>query len=163
ERGSGDVHSGGNPPLPGHAAVLPRPALPGRARRRRHPAPLLPGLQSRARRHTGRGLEAPARLGDRVREGSLRPLAAALALLLAVAPGGQALARGMAPGPSLTYRLLARDIVIAADLWSPRPEILSAGYGFDGIIGVDGGEAEVRAAGGTWNTVSCTSGATPTR
>ena len=73
-----------------------------------------------------------------------------LALLLGAMPGGLVMARGIDPNPlpSLTYRLLARDIVIDADLWSPRPEILSAGYGFDGIIGVDGGETDVRVARG---------------
>lgn len=48
-------------------------------------------------------------------------------------------------------------------MFSPRPEIMSAGYGFKGIIGVEGGEAEVRAAGGTWNSVTCTSGDAPPR
>jgi len=55
------------------------------------------------------------------------------------------------------------DRLIAADLFSPRPEILSAGYGFEGIIGVDGGEAEVRAAGGTWQRLACAGGAAPPR
>jgi hypothetical protein len=97
----------------------------------------------------------------RIRLSPVRALAAILALLLFALPGGSATARGLVP--SLTYSLLARDIVIDADLWSPRPEILSAGYGFDGIIGVNGGEPEVRAAGGTWNTVTCTNGAAPAR
>jgi hypothetical protein len=56
---------------------------------------------------------------------------------------------------TLTFQLLHQDTIINADLWSAEPEILSAGYGFDHIIGVEGGEAEVRAAGGTWNTVTC--------
>jgi hypothetical protein len=87
-----------------------------------------------------------------------------VAILLCAMPGGEAMARGSVTViPSPTYRLLARDIIVNADLWSSRPEILSAGYGFDGIIGVDGGEAAVRAAGGTWNTVTCTNGTAPTR
>jgi hypothetical protein len=57
---------------------------------------------------------------------------------------------------AIPYRLLHQDVIINADLWADDPLILSAGYGFDGIIGVVGGEAEVRAAGGTWNTVTCT-------
>jgi hypothetical protein len=61
------------------------------------------------------------------------------------------------------YLLLHQDQIINADLWSDQPEILSAGYGFDGIIGIDGGEAEVRAVGGAWNTVECTSGEAPER
>lgn len=64
---------------------------------------------------------------------------------------------------TLTHRRLHQDTIINADLWSAQPEILSAGYGFDGIIGVEGDEAEVRAAGGTWNTVTCTNGAEPAR
>src|SRR5690349_21400967 len=66
-------------------------------------------------------------------------------------------------GTSLTFRLLHQDVIINADLWSDKPEILSAGYGFDGIIGVDGGEKEVRDAGGTWNTVTCANGQEPPR
>jgi hypothetical protein len=41
--------------------------------------------------------------------------------------------------------------------------MLSAGFGFDGIIGIDGGETEVRAAGGTWNRIICANGQTPER
>lgn len=63
----------------------------------------------------------------------------------------------------LTFRQLHQDIIINADLWSGQPEILSAGYGFDSIIGVDGGETEVRAAGGTWNSVICSNGEEPSR
>lgn len=55
------------------------------------------------------------------------------------------------------------DKLVCADLFSPQAEILSAGYGFEGIIGVDGGEAEVREAGGTWNQVTCTNGDEPAR
>lgn len=65
--------------------------------------------------------------------------------------------------PQVANRAVNQDLLIAADLFSPRPEILSAGYGFEGIIGVDGGEAEVRAAGGTWNDVACTRGQDPAR
>ncbi|MEO8607574.1 MAG: phospholipase [Chloroflexota bacterium] len=64
---------------------------------------------------------------------------------------------------TVTYQLLAQDTIINADLWSSQPEIFSAGYGFDNIIGVDGGETEVRATGGTWNTVTCSNGAEPPR
>jgi hypothetical protein len=62
-----------------------------------------------------------------------------------------------------TFQLLHQDTLIAADLWSDQPEILSAGYGFDAIIGVNGGEAEVRAVGGTWNPTVCSNGAEPPR
>jgi hypothetical protein len=64
---------------------------------------------------------------------------------------------------TITFRQLHQDILINADLWTNQPEILSAGFGFDGIIGVDGGESEVRAAGGTWNTVTCLDGSEPPR
>jgi hypothetical protein len=55
------------------------------------------------------------------------------------------------------------DKIVCADLFSPQAEIMSAGFGFDGIIGLDGDEAEVRAGGGTWNKVTCTNGDTPER
>lgn len=64
---------------------------------------------------------------------------------------------------TLTFRRLHQDVIINADLWSAQPEILSAGFGFDGIIGVDGGETEIRAAGGTWNQPVCTNGQPPSR
>lgn len=54
-----------------------------------------------------------------------------------------------------SYRRLHRDEVVNADLWSQTPGILSAYFAFDGIIGVDGEEAEVRAAGGAWNVLDC--------
>ncbi len=75
---------------------------------------------------------------------------------------GGAVAAQDAP-TSLLFRRLHRDVIVNADIWSAQPEILSAGYGFDNIIGVDGGEAEVRAAGGAWNSVECSSGADPAR
>jgi len=64
-------------------------------------------------------------------------------------------------GPSAAYRLLHQDILINADLWRDTPQILSASYAFEGIIGVDDNEEAVRAAGGTWNQAVCTSGAEP--
>src|SRR5262245_5164375 len=45
-------------------------------------------------------------------------------------------------GPPATrapaYVELHRDVIINADLWTAHPEILSAGYGFEGIIGIPG-------------------------
>ena len=55
--------------------------------------------------------------------------------------------------PSATYLTLTEDILINADLWSDKPEILSAGYGFEGIQGVQQGESYVIAAGGAWEQV----------
>jgi hypothetical protein len=56
-----------------------------------------------------------------------------------------------------TYTTLMQDVLIEADLWSPRAEIMSANLGFEGIIGVPNGDQEspARAAGGTWETVTC--------
>ena len=65
--------------------------------------------------------------------------------------------------PSLTYRILMQDIIINADMFSMTPEIMSAGYGFEGIIGVvPYNEAGVIEAGGVWNQgVTCINGMTP--
>jgi hypothetical protein len=60
-------------------------------------------------------------------------------------------------------QVINEDRLIEADMFSPRPEILSAGYGFEGIIGVDGDEAEVRAAGGTWQRLTCGGESPPRR
>jgi hypothetical protein len=51
-----------------------------------------------------------------------------------------------------------------ADYWTPRPEILSAGLGFDGIIGLpEVNEETVREAGGSWYAgLTCTNGDEPT-
>lgn len=46
-----------------------------------------------------------------------------------------------------------QDVLINADLWSDTPEILSAGYGFEGIIGVPGNREDVIAAGGAWQEI----------
>jgi hypothetical protein len=53
------------------------------------------------------------------------------------------------------YGKLMQDELQAADLFSEEPELMSASFGFDGILGVDGGEEEVRAAGGAWNQLAC--------
>ena len=48
-------------------------------------------------------------------------------------------------------RQLHNDEFVAADYWSDELVILSAGLGFDNIIGVPGDDLEtVRAAGGTY-------------
>ncbi len=52
--------------------------------------------------------------------------------------------------PSASYKILMQDILINADLWTHVPEILSAGYGFEGIIGVPGNKEDVIAAGSAW-------------
>jgi hypothetical protein len=58
----------------------------------------------------------------------------------------------VAPDP--LYLPLTQDILINADLWSDIPEIMSAGYAFEGIQGVPQGETYVIAAGGAWETVT---------
>lgn len=65
-------------------------------------------------------------------------------MIVALLVAGRASAQGM------PYEDLMQDVLIAADLWSPQPEILSAAFGFEGIIGVPFNENAVRAAGGTW-------------
>jgi hypothetical protein len=51
-----------------------------------------------------------------------------------------------------------------ADYWSRKPAILSAGLGFDNIIGLpEIDEANVRKAGGSWyGTLTCANGESPT-
>eukprot|EP00756_Hemistasia_phaeocysticola_P036919 Hpha_TRINITY_DN16668_c0_g3::TRINITY_DN16668_c0_g3_i6::g.178261::m.178261 len=49
-------------------------------------------------------------------------------------------------------QLLDEECVIAADLWSPEPKILSSSAGFDGIIGLQRVTRQnVLAAGGAWD------------
>jgi hypothetical protein len=52
------------------------------------------------------------------------------------------------------YRLLHQDILIESDLWRGTPEILSASYGFEGIVGVPSGKAHVIAADGAWEDIA---------
>src|SRR5215216_3448547 len=87
----------------------------------------------------------------------------AVLLLVVLLIAGAVLILARQNGTTFTFQQLHQDTIFNADLWSNQPEILSAGYGFDGIIGVDGGEKEVRDAGGTWNTVTCTNGKEPDR
>jgi hypothetical protein len=60
-------------------------------------------------------------------------------------------------------RQLTDGRLVAADYWSDEPEILSAGYGFDSIIGLDRLDEEaVREVGGSWyGSLECTSGEEP--
>ena len=78
---------------------------------------------------------------------------------------------GLALVGVLAFRLLARSTLsqlmdgrlVSADYWSDTPQILSAGLGFDGIIGLPRlDEPTVRAAGGPWDaSLTCTSGEVP--
>ena len=56
--------------------------------------------------------------------------------------------------PTLSYQVLMQDILINADLWGTVPRIMASDYAFEGIMGVTLNETDVRAAGGTWNTVT---------
>jgi hypothetical protein len=60
-------------------------------------------------------------------------------------------------------RQLTNGKLEEADYWSGKPEILSAGMGFDNIIGVPELDAEtVRAGGGSWyGSLTCKSGEEP--
>jgi hypothetical protein len=62
-----------------------------------------------------------------------------------------------------TIRQLTNGKLVAADYWSNEPSILSAGYGFDNIVGLrDLTEETVRAVGGAWySDLKCTNGKEP--
>ncbi|MGH3405710.1 MAG: hypothetical protein ACRDRJ_24940 [Streptosporangiaceae bacterium] len=68
-----------------------------------------------------------------------------------------------------SYRVLRRDVIINADIWNRKPEMMAAGLGFTSIIGVPGlstsnvGLSKTLAVlvGGTWNNVRCSDGQTP--
>jgi hypothetical protein len=68
-----------------------------------------------------------------------------------------------------TYQVLRQDVIINADIWARKPEMMAAGLGFTNIIGVPNlstGDVPLSKtlavlAGGTWNNVRCTNGQTP--
>lgn len=64
---------------------------------------------------------------------------------------------------SLIVQTTQDGALVGADYWSDEPRILSAGLGFEGIIGIDEySEEVVRAAGGSWyGSLTCTSGEEP--
>lgn len=71
--------------------------------------------------------------------------------------------------PPLTYEILRQDVIINADIWARKPEMMAAGLGFTGIVGVPNlstsnvtlSKTLAVLAGGTWNSVHCASGQTP--
>ena len=86
------------------------------------------------------------------------------------AAGAAAGARLVAARPEpLGYRILRQDVIVNADIWNRRPEIMAAGLGFTGIIGVPDLSASnvtlsktlAVLAGGTWNKLQCAPGQTP--
>ena len=96
---------------------------------------------------------------------------ALLALATAAGPAGAGPAGPAQPGghPPLTYQILRRNVIINADIWAQKPEMMAAGLGFTGIVGVpnlstsDVGLSKTLTllAGGTWNNVHCAGGQTP--
>jgi hypothetical protein len=62
--------------------------------------------------------------------------------------------------PTATYQTLLRDVLFNADMWDTKPEIMSAGYGFEGIEGVgtiaeqNPTQSETVAAGGAWESIA---------
>ena len=67
---------------------------------------------------------------------------------------------GAAPNPA--YDSLMQDILINADYWTVKPQILGAGLGFTQILGVPNlstsaqGQAANAAFGGAWEVLSTT-------
>jgi len=100
--------------------------------------------------------------------------ARALALLALAVSAGPASASLAAPEQSsgktpLSYQILRQDVIINADIWARKPEMMAAGLGFTSIVGVPNLSTSDVAlsktltvlAGGTWNNVHCASGQTP--
>ncbi|MDF1684096.1 MAG: hypothetical protein P1U36_05520 [Legionellaceae bacterium] len=56
--------------------------------------------------------------------------------------------------PNLIYKTLLTSPLVNADVWDNTPKIMSANYGFEGIIAVPNGESSVVNAGGAWNIIS---------
>ncbi len=94
------------------------------------------------------------------------------ALLATVAVGSSSASSGSAAGigePTQSSLTLKTDVLINADMWDEKPSMLAAGLGFTNIVGVpglstsdlSGSEQLTRDAGGTWNTVDCANGVTP--
>jgi hypothetical protein len=100
--------------------------------------------------------------------------AAALLAVLVAVPAAAASKPGQAAGGRsklpYTYRVLRRDVIINADIWNRRPEMMAAGLGFTSIIGVPGltttnvplSRTLTVLGGGAWNSnVHCSGGQAP--
>jgi len=105
------------------------------------------------------------------RHGAARGTTITLALGAAAVGAAGLAGPATAQQPSI-YPLLQKDVIISADIWSPRPQMLAAGLGFVNIIGVPGADSDdvtaaqqaVQAVGGAWNTgLTCASGDPPPR
>jgi hypothetical protein len=94
---------------------------------------------------------------------------AAAALSITGVTGSSTSAKRSAPMTSPGYQVLRRNVIINADIWNKKPEMMAAGLGFTSIIGVPNLSTSNLAlsrtlailAGGTWNTVHCAPGETP--
>jgi hypothetical protein len=95
-----------------------------------------------------------------------------VAAVPAAAASGSAANAAAGSGSKLpyTYRVLRRDVIINADIWNRKPEMMAAGLGFTSIIGVPGlttsdvplSRTLTVLAGGAWNSnVHCSDGQTP--
>jgi hypothetical protein len=94
---------------------------------------------------------------------------AAAAVSAASANAGLAATQSSAAKTPVTYRVLRQDVIINADIWADKPEMMAAGLGFTNIVGVPNlstsdvtlSKTLAVLAGGTWNNVRCTNGQTP--
>jgi len=95
-------------------------------------------------------------------------LTAAVLPLAATTAGAAAPHARAAAKSSAGYQVLRRNIIINADIWNARPEMMAAGLGFTSIIGVPNlstgnvtlSKTLAVLAGGTWNTADCAPGQT---
>jgi hypothetical protein len=106
---------------------------------------------------------------------TLRAAGAGVALALSAAAALPAAAASHSPAPAgstvpYTYRVLRRDVIINADVWNRKPEMMAAGLGFTNIIGVPGlttsdvplSRTLTVLGQGAWNSnVHCSDGQTP--
>ena len=97
------------------------------------------------------------------------PLSLLAAALLAL-PASARPARTSQSSPNPTYASLKKDILINADYWDKKPQMLAAGLGFTNILGVTNADssdlsvaqAAVQAVSGAWNVgMTCASTSTP--
>lgn len=101
---------------------------------------------------------------------SIRVAAASVTVLAASAGVSQAPADAAGHGTvPHSYQVLRRDVIINADIWNKKPEMMAAGLGFTSIIGVPNlstsnvtlSKTLAVLAGGTWNNVHCKNGQQP--
>ena len=116
----------------------------------------------------GGSMRSRAMLGIAALAGMLAGAGAGVVMPAASSAGAGPRVRAARPEPP-GYRALRQDIIINADIWNRKPEMMAAGLGFTGIVGVpnlstsDVALSKTLAvlAGGTWNTVRCAPGQTP--